>query len=114
MEKDKTLFRATQVIWYVVYLIEGVLLLRFALKLFGANPGAGFTQFVYDITTPLIAPFQFVFNANSAGESVFEWSVILAALVYYLFGMALIKLVAMMRSVDSTEVDDSLRSNDQS
>ena len=39
----KPLFRVTQVIWYLLGLIETLLLLRFFLKLFDANAGAGFS-----------------------------------------------------------------------
>ena len=41
----KPLFKGTQVVWYVLSVIEVILAFRFMLKLLGANPEAGFTKF---------------------------------------------------------------------
>jgi uncharacterized protein YggT (Ycf19 family) len=113
MTKDTTLYRSTQVIWYFFYVLESLLLFRFILKLLGANGGAGFTQLIYSITAVPMAPFRFVFGTNSVGASIFEWSTLLAMLVYYFVALALIKAFAMSRSVNEFEADQSLRAQDR-
>lgn len=112
MTKDKTLFRSTQVIWYVFYVLEALLLLRFVLKLLEANAGAGFTQLIYGITMVPLAPFRFVFGADSIGGNIFEWSTLLAMLVYYAVAIGLIRLFAMSRGVSEPEADQRLRDQD--
>lgn len=112
MTKDKTLYRSTQIIWYIFYVLEILLLFRFILKLLGANPGANFTQLIYGVTTVPLAPFQFVFGSNNIGNSVFEWSTLLAMLVYYFVTWSLIKAFAMSRGIDESEADLGLRSQD--
>ena len=42
----RPLYRTTQIVWYVVGLVEIFLFLRLFLKLLAANPAAGFTRFV--------------------------------------------------------------------
>ena len=37
-------------------ILEGLLGIRFVLGLLGANPTAGFAQFIYRITGPFMAP----------------------------------------------------------
>ena len=74
----KPIYRGTQIIWYLLYYIEVILALRFALKLFGANPVAGFTSFVYAMTGFLVVPFLSVFHITQILGSVFEWTTLLA------------------------------------
>lgn len=44
-------------------LIEGLLMLRVVLKLFGANAAAPFVHWLYGVTAPLLAPFSGAFPA---------------------------------------------------
>lgn len=46
----KPIFKSTQIVWYLLLILETVLGFRFILKLAGANPAAGFTSFIYNIT----------------------------------------------------------------
>lgn len=69
----KPLFRGTQIVWYLLGIIEFLLLFRFILKLLGANPLAGFTSFIYGVTHFLAAPFLTVFRTSRITDgSVFE------------------------------------------
>ncbi|MEI9966877.1 MAG: hypothetical protein WDN67_04610 [Candidatus Moraniibacteriota bacterium] len=80
----RPLFRGTQFIWYALTLIEALLVLRFLLRLLQANPGAGFTNFIYSLSGIFTAPFEAVFRNVYVQGSVFEWTTLLAMLVYYL------------------------------
>ncbi|MFN7160014.1 MAG: YggT family protein [Candidatus Gracilibacteria bacterium] len=104
----RPLFRGTQVVWYVLGLIESLLLLRFVLKLLDANDAAGFTRFIYDTSGVLAAPFLAVFPANSVSGSVLEWSTLLAMLIYWLVAWAIVKLILMARPVNTIEAKQKL------
>lgn len=97
------LYRGTQIVWYILGLVEVLLAFRFILKLLGANAEAGFTSFVYMITAPFAAPFVTVFKVSKAQGSVFEWTTILAMFVYYVVAWGVIKLLVMGKSVSTPE-----------
>jgi hypothetical protein len=89
----------TQIITYLLRILEVLLALRFFLKLFGANPGAGFTNFIYSLSQPFVAPFSNVFGnsvvQNAAGISVFEWTTLLAMIVYWIIAAILVRLASI-------------------
>lgn len=93
---------ASNVVWYILGVIEILIGLRFVLKIFGANPNSGFVDFIYNITGILTGPFDNIFGVSSAqtGEvrSVFEPSIIVAAIVYALIAWGVVKLLTLNRS----------------
>ena len=99
----KPLYRGTQIVWYILGIIEVILAFRFVLKLLGANPNAGFTSFIYGITHIFAAPFLSVFNISKVSGSVFEWTTILAMLVYWVLAIGIIKLFLMGKTVSTPE-----------
>ena len=99
----KPLYRATQTVWYVLGIVEILLTFRFLLKLLGANPEAGFTAFIYGITGLIAGPFLNVFNITEVEGSVFEWTTLLAMLVYLFLAFAVIKLLALSKTVSTPE-----------
>lgn len=99
----KPLYRSTQVVWYILGVIELLLLFRFALKLLGANPGAGFTNFIYGITHIFVSPFLSVFQISNVDGSILEWTTLLAMFVYWVIAVVIIKLLLMGRSVSTPE-----------
>lgn len=90
---------ARNVVWFILGVIEVLLLLRFILKLTGANPASGFVDFVYAVSGVLSAPFDNIFGvaATSAGsvQSVFEPSILVAAAVYALLAWGVVKLLTL-------------------
>lgn len=98
------LYQLTRIVWLIVAVVETTLLFRFILRLFGANPGAQFTQFVYDVSAPLVAPFQFVFSTDVIQGNVFEWSSVLAIVVYWFIGWGVIKVSLLTRPATNSEV----------
>ncbi len=99
----KLLYHSIQIIWYVLGIIELLLAFRFVLKLLGANPEAGFSAFVYGVTYILASPFLTVFKASSAAGSVFEWTTLLAMLVYWILAFGLVNLFLMGKTVSTPE-----------
>ena len=102
--RTKPLYRGTQVVWYALGLIEILLAFRFALKLLGANPVAGFTNFIYGITYIFATPFLSVFqNTRVVAGSIFEWTTILAMFVYWVIAIGIIKIFLMSKEVSTPE-----------
>lgn len=99
----RPLYRGTQVVWYLLGLLEALLAFRLFLKLAGANPAAGFSRFIYGITYPFVAPFLNVFRITQVEGSVFEWTTVLAMAVYLLLAWAIIKLFVMSKPVSTPE-----------
>ncbi|MES2668082.1 MAG: YggT family protein [Patescibacteria group bacterium] len=99
----KPLYRGTQIVWYVLGLLEALLAFRFVLKLLGANPSAGFSNFIYSASYPFTLPFSSVFGTSAAGGSIFEWTTLLAMVVYWLVAFAIIKVLTMSKAVTTLE-----------
>lgn len=99
----KPLYRGTQIVWYIVGIMEVLLAFRFVLKLMAANPSAGFTAFIYGVTYIFAAPFLGVFRVTQVAGSVFEWTTLLAMFVYWALAVAIIRLFLMGKTVSTPE-----------
>ena len=104
----KPLYRSTQVVWYILLVVEILLGFRFFLKLFGANPSAGFSRFIYTVTWPFAQPFINVFRVTQVEGSVFEWTTLLAMFVYLLLALLIIKLLVMYKPITTKEAEKKL------
>ena len=99
----KPLYRGTQIVWYLLGLLEIILAFRFVLKLLAANPTAGFSNFIYSVSFPFASPFLNVFRITRVEGSIFEWTTILGMLVYGLIAWGIVKLFFMSKSVSTPE-----------
>jgi hypothetical protein len=99
----KPLYRGTQVVWFLLALLEILLAFRFVLKLLDANAGAGFTNFIYSVTYIFTAPFLTVFRMTKVAGSIFEWTTLLAMFVYWVIAIGIIKLFLMSKTVSTPE-----------
>jgi hypothetical protein len=109
----KPLYRGTQIVWYILGLLEALMAFRFVLKLLGANATAGFTSFIYGVTYPFVIPFLSVFKITKVEGSIFEWTTLLAMFVYWLVATGIIKLFVMGRSVSTPEAAAKLEQQDR-
>lgn len=91
---------AQRVVWFIAGLVSIIIALRFVFLLLGANQGAAFTDFVYSLSAPLVAPFVGIFGEPAYGQSVFEVSSLLAIAVYLLIAWAITKLLTLDRPRD--------------
>src|SRR5438094_9699528 len=64
--------RAVQAVWWIVGFIDVLIAIRIVLKLFGANVGAPFVRFMYDVTCPVVAPFHGIFNTTQQRRTILE------------------------------------------
>jgi len=85
-------FKATQLIWLLLGVLEALLALRILLKLMAANPGNAFAAFLYSITDIFLLPFVGLTATPAAGGMVLELSTFIAMLVYGLVGWGVERL----------------------
>ncbi len=109
----KPLYRGTQVVWYMLGLVEVLLAFRFAMKLLGANPDAGFSTLIYGVTYVFAAPFLNVFSTSQLSGSIFEWTTLLAMFVYLVVALGVIKLFLMGKTVSTPEAAVKLNAQEQ-
>lgn len=107
-QRIRPLYRMTQIVWYILGIVEVLLVLRFFLKLLGANPAAGFTKFVYGATWLFASPFMYVFKVSQSESNIFEWSTLLAMAVYGLVGWLIVKALVMSKPVTTEEAEKKL------
>lgn len=104
-ETKKIILRFNQIIWYILGLIEILLIFRIALKALGANPDSGFTNFIYVITSPFSLPFKGILQSSTANGSILEWSTIVAGIVYYLLAWGFIYLLDLVYPITPKDVE---------
>lgn len=85
-------------VYYVLGIVEVLLVFRFLLRLFAANPAAPFVAFVYGVTAPLVFPFAGVFRGFAADGAAFEPGTLLAMAVYAVAAWAVDRLVMLVAS----------------
>src|SRR5215217_3219500 len=86
-------WRASQLVYLVFGVGIALIAIRFVLLLLGANPNAGFTDFIYTVTNPLVRPFEGIFGAPSLDVGVFDPASLVAIVVYSLIGWIVAKVV---------------------
>lgn len=91
---------AQRIVWFIAGLVSVIIALRFVLLLLGANQGAAFTDFVYSLSAPFVAPFVGIFGEPAYGTSVFEVSSLLAIAIYLLVAWGIAKLLTISRPKD--------------
>lgn len=111
-ETKKTIFRAYQLIWYVLGVIEIFLAFRFVLRMVGANALSGFVMFIYNVTNPLVIPFQGIVRDYVYVSGVIEWATIIAAFVYAILAWGIIYLFQLIKPVTPEEVESEVDNPD--
>ena len=106
--KKKTIFRIYQIIWYILGVIETLLIFRFILKALGANQNSGFTNLIYALSNPLAIPFRGIFPTPVIEGSVFEWSTLIAGVVYLVLAYGLIYLFQLIKPTNPQEVEQNV------
>lgn len=93
--KGGSIWTASRVIALVFTVLEVLLLVRFTLKLLGANEDQPLASAIYGVTEPLVAPFRGIFT-QPAGTPVVEIATLLS-IIFFVLVAALI--VAIVRAV---------------
>lgn len=106
--QKKVIFRAYQIIWYLLGIIEVLLAFRVVLLLLGANPASGFTAFIYAVSAPFAVPFRGIIQATQFNGSVIEWSTFIAMIVYLVIAFGAVKLFQLIKPTDPHEVESTV------
>lgn len=102
----------SRIVYYVFGVIEVLLAIRFVLGLFGANTAAGFVQLIYGVTDVFMVPFNAVFNTQRVAGATFEWSVLVAIVVYALIAWGLVALIHAVSPREHAETVESVETVD--
>lgn len=86
-------FKATQLIWLGLGILEVMFALRVFLKLIAANPGNMFASLLYAFTDLFLFPFAGLTRTPAAGGMVLEVHTLIAMVVYALAAWALERIV---------------------
>ncbi|TMB85223.1 MAG: YggT family protein [Chloroflexi bacterium] len=96
--EDENLRRAnirywiTRTTYFVLGVLEIILLLRFLFRLLGANQGSSFVVFLYNLSHVFVVPFYGIFNDPAFGNSVLEITTLIAMLIYALLAWGIVSL----------------------
>lgn len=92
--------------WFLTVL-EATLLIRFLLKMFGADPTNPFANFVFSLTEILLVPFNGIVPSPSMRppNQAFEISTLIAALIYFLVFYALKRFLHILISSPEEPVE---------
>ena len=90
-------YAATTLIYFLLGVLEVIMGLRWLFRLLGANTDNSFISFLYSLSHIFVAPFNNIFNDQSLGrQGVFEFSTLIAMLIYALIAWGLVTLVNLI------------------
>jgi len=95
--RNEAVWTVTRVVTLLFTVLEVLLILRFVLKLTGANAQQPLVSGLYGITEPLVRPFQGIFP-EPAGPPVLDLAALLAVAFFFLVAAL---IVAIVRAVTS-------------
>ena len=91
-----TLRRITGLIQLAFVILNGLIGLRFLLKLMAANPNNAFAQLIYFLTTPFLWMFQGITYTPTIGGIQIEFFSLIAIAVYSLIAWIITQLIWLL------------------
>jgi uncharacterized protein YggT (Ycf19 family) len=88
--------RAAMITYLILGVVETLIIARVILKLLAANPASDIVRFVYNLSAPLVAPFQGIFPTPATQNSVLELSALVAIAAYALIAWGIVRLIAIL------------------
>src|SRR5260370_35528335 len=89
-------YRITRVTYFLLGVLEVILLLRFLFRLLGANQGNDFVMFLYSLSHVFVVAFNGIFNDPAFGNSDFETSTLIALVGYALLDLDILSFVSVV------------------
>jgi len=86
-------FKAAQLIWLLLGILEALIALRIGLKLIGANPDSPIVALIYGFTYLFLFPFEGMTATPAAGAMILELSSFFAMGIYALIAWAVERTV---------------------
>ena len=99
--RNDTVWAVTRIVTLLFTVLEVLLLLRFILKLFGANANQALVSGLYRITEPLVRPFQGIFPEPS-GPPALDLAALLAVAFFFLIAALVVAIVRAITAPRST------------
>jgi uncharacterized protein YggT (Ycf19 family) len=99
--RNDAVWAVTRIVALLFTVLEVLLLLRFILKLFGANANQPLVSGLYRITEPLVRPFQGIFPEPS-GPPVLDLAALLAVAFFFLIAALIVAIVRAITAPRAT------------
>lgn len=96
-------FRAVAVVGFVVGIVDIFIAARFLGKLLGASSHSAFVNFIYQVSSPMVAPFTGIFGNTGSNTNTFETASLVAIVVYAVIGWGLVVLIRIMTAPRGTK-----------
>jgi hypothetical protein len=97
LQRQQTIDRFVQGIYYLGGALATLLTLRFLLRLFGANPDNLFASFILDLSSPFISPFANLFKNPQIGSGAsFEITTLISIAIYSLLVWLVVRLINIL------------------
>src|SRR6202795_1131733 len=102
-EEGRYKFRAAAVVWFILGVVDIFIAARFLGKLFGASSQAAFANFIYTVSSPMVAPFTGIFGNTASKTNIFETASLVAIVVYAVIGWGLVVLIRIVTAPHGTK-----------
>jgi hypothetical protein len=89
-------FRAAAVVAFIVGVVDIFIAARFLGKLLGASAHSAFVSFIYQVSSPMVAPFTGIFGDTGSKTNTFETASLVAIVVYAVIGWGIIVLIRIV------------------
>jgi uncharacterized protein YggT (Ycf19 family) len=96
-------FRAAAFVGFIVGVVDIFIAARFLGKLFGASSQSAFVNFIYQVSSPMVAPFTGIFGDTGSKTNTFETASLVALVVYAVIGWGLVVLIRIITAPHGTK-----------
>jgi hypothetical protein len=96
-------FRAAAVVGFIVGVVDVFVAARFLGKLLGASAQSAFVNFIYQVSSPMVAPFTGIFGNTGSKTNTFETASLVAIVVYAVIGWGLVVLIRIVTAPHGTK-----------
>jgi hypothetical protein len=96
-------FRAAAVVGFIVGAIDILIAARFLGKLLGASSHSAFVNFIYQVSSVMVAPFTGIFGDTGSKTNSFETASLVALVVYAVIGWGVVVLIRIITAPKGTK-----------
>jgi hypothetical protein len=102
-EEGRYNFRAAALVGFVVGAVDIVIAARFLGKLLGASSQSAFVNFIYQVSSPMVAPFKGIFGNGGSSTNSFETASLVAMVVYAVIGWGIVMAIRIATAPRGTK-----------
>ena len=101
-EEGRYNFRAAAIVGFVVGVADILIAARFLGKLLGASSQSAFVSFIYQVSSPMVAPFKGILGNAGSSTNSFETASLVAIAVYAVIGWGIVMLIRIVTAPRGT------------